>query len=49
MKKVIISGFSGGMGLETAKKFANNGYFVYGLDIKSPDVELENTKFIKNQ
>ena len=47
MKKVIISGFSGGMGLETAKKFANNGYFVYGLDIKSPDVELKNTKYIK--
>ena len=47
MKKVIISGFSGGMGLETTKKLTNNGYFVYGLDIKSPDEELENTKFIK--
>ena len=47
MKKAIISGYSGGMGLETAKKLSENGYFVYGLDIKSPDVELENTKFIK--
>ena len=47
MKKVIISGYSGGMGLETAKKLSSNGYFVYGLDIKNPDVELENTKFIK--
>ena len=47
MKKVIISGYSGGMGLETAKKLTSNGYFVYGLDIKSPDIELENTKFIK--
>ena len=47
MKKVIISGYSGGMGLETTKKLTNNGYFVYGLDIKSPEAELENSKFIK--
>ena len=47
MKKVIISGCSGGMGLETIKKFASNGYFVYGLDINEPKEEIENTKFIK--
>ena len=47
MKKAIISGYSGGMGLETAKKLSENGYFIYGLDIKSPDIELENTEFIK--
>ena len=47
MKRIVISGFSGGMGLETAKKFASNGYFVYGLDIKEPKEIVENTKFIK--
>lgn len=47
MKSVVLTGFSGGMGLETAKKFAYNGYFVYGLDIVEPKEEIENTKFIK--
>ncbi len=47
MKSVIISGFSGGMGIETAEKFSSNGYFVYGLDIKEPEENIENTKFIK--
>ena len=47
MKSVVISGYSGGMGQESAKKFSQNGYFVFGLDIKEPKVILENTKFIK--
>ena len=47
MKSIVLSGFSGGMGLETAKKFASNGYFVYGLDIKEPKENIKNTKFIK--
>ena len=47
MKHIVLSGFSGGMGLATAKKFATNGYFVYGLDIKEPSETIENTKFIK--
>ena len=47
MKRVVISGFSGGMGNETAKLFANNGYFVYGLDYKYPAEEIPNSKFIK--
>lgn len=47
MKYIVLSGFSGGMGLETAKLFVQNGFFVYGLDIKEPKEEIENTKFIK--
>ena len=31
--KVLISGTSRGIGLEVAKKFLNNGYEVYGLDL----------------
>ncbi len=46
MKIVVISGSSGGMGLETIKKFSSNGYFVYGLDIKEPQEKLENFKYI---
>ena len=46
MKTIVLSGFSGGMGLETAKKFASNGYFVYGLDIKAPKEIIENSKYI---
>lgn len=47
MKKVVISGCSGGMGLGTLKKFSESGYFIYGLDIKEPAEQLENVKFIK--
>lgn len=48
MKSVIISGFSGGMGLETAKKFASNGFFVFGLDINEPKEIVPNSLFIKS-
>ena len=47
MKYVLISGCSGGMGLETVKKFTSNGYFVFGLDIKDNKEEIENFEFIK--
>ena len=46
MKTVVISGCSGGMGLETVKKFTSNGYFVYGLDIKEPNEQIENFKYL---
>ena len=47
MKYVVITGSSGGMGLATVKKFASNGYFVFALDIKEPNEQIENVKFIK--
>ena len=47
MKYVLISGCSGGMGLETVKKFTSNGYFVFGLDIKDIKEEIDNFEFIK--
>lgn len=47
MKHVLITGSSGGMGLATVKKFTNNGYFAYGLDINEPIEKLDNFKFIK--
>lgn len=47
MKYIVISGSSGGMGLQTVKKFTSDGYFVFGLDIKEPDQEIDNFKFIK--
>ena len=48
MKYVLLTGCSGGMGYETTKKFIDNGYFVYGLDIKEPNIkDNDNFKFIK--
>ena len=47
MKYIVISGSSGGMGLQTVKKFTSDGYFVFGLDIKGPNQEIDNFKFIK--
>ena len=35
------------MGLATVKKLTENGYFVFGLDIKEPKESFENFKFIK--
>ena len=47
MKYVVLSGVSGGMGLATAKRIIENGYYVFGLDVKEPSEELNNFKFIK--
>ena len=47
MKYVVLSGASGGMGLAIAKKLIANGYYVFGLDIKKPQEELENFEFFK--
>lgn len=47
MKSILISGVSGGMGLATLKKYSESGYFVYGLDIKKPNGQYNNFKFIK--
>ena len=38
---ILLTGSSGGMGFETAKKFAANGYAIFGLDIKDPPSSLE--------
>lgn len=47
MKYVVLTGASGGMGFATAKKLTQDGYYVFGLDIKEPKEEIENFKFIK--
>lgn len=47
MPNILISGVSGGMGLQTAKRFVSEGHFVYGLDIREPSETLSNFKFIK--
>ena len=48
MKYVVLTGVSGGMGLATLKKLTENGYFVFGLDVKKPEIEdNKNFYFIK--
>ena len=47
MKYVVLSGVSGGMGLATAKKLIENGYHVFGLDIKAPKEEIKELTYIK--
>ena len=47
MKYVVLSGVSGGMGLATAQELIKAGYHVFGLDIKSPKIEIEHLTFIK--
>jgi NAD(P)-dependent dehydrogenase (short-subunit alcohol dehydrogenase family) len=44
---IVITGVSGGMGLETAIKYTSLGHRVYGLDIKAPSKKLDNFTFIK--
>ena len=39
MKSVLITGAYGGMGRETAKLLAKNGYLVFALDIKKAQDE----------
>lgn len=44
---VVLTGASGGMGFATAKKLTENGYHVFGLDIKEPKETLEDFTYIK--
>lgn len=47
MKNILITGVSGGMGLATAKKLTDNGFHVFGLDIKEPSEAITNLTYIK--
>ena len=47
MKAVLITGVSGGVGFETAKRFLFEDYVVFGLDIKEPLEKHNNLRFIK--
>ena len=47
MRYVVLSGISGGVGLATAKELTNNGYHVFGLDIREPKEKLKEVTFIK--
>ena len=47
MKNIVLTGVSGGMGFVTAKRLIDNGYHVFGLDIKKPQEEIDNLTFIK--
>ena len=44
---ILLTGASGGVGLEIAKAFANNGYAVFGLDIKEPAVQIDGLTYIQ--
>ncbi len=44
MKRVVLTGGASGMGRATAVVLANNGYFVYSLDIKKNEIENKNIK-----
>lgn len=44
---ILITGVSGGMGFETAKKYTLEGHRVFGLDINRPKERLKNFNFIK--
>ena len=37
MKKILVTGADGGMGLAITKKLTENGYFVYALDLRDFD------------
>ena len=47
MGAILLTGVSGGMGFETAKKFAENGYAVFGLDIKEPPSLIDGLTYIR--
>ena len=46
MKKVLLTGASGGMGIATTKELIKEGYEVYGLDIKQNE-EIDHFHFFK--
>ena len=43
MKKIVLTGAAGGIGLATLKNLSKNGYFVYAIDIKEIE-KIENVK-----
>ena len=47
MKYVVISGSSGGMGKATTTLLVAQGYHVFGLDIKEPEIDIPNFTYIK--
>ena len=44
---IVLTGVSGGMGFEIAKKFVENGYAVFGLDTKEPPAAIEGLTHIQ--
>ena len=46
-KAILLTGVSGGIGFEIAKKFINEGCQVIGLDINEPKEKLDNLTYIK--
>ena len=40
--KIIITGSSSGIGLETSKKFLKEGFIVYGIDVETSNIQDEN-------
>lgn len=47
MKSVVLTGVSGGMGMALAKRLAQEGYAVFGLDLKTPAEAIDNLRFIQ--
>ena len=48
MKRVLITGISGGIGKSVVLKFLENGYSVVGIGKNRPDFENKNLVFIEN-
>ena len=47
MKAILLTGVSGGIGIEIAKKFSKENFKIFGLDISSPKEEINNLTFIR--
>lgn len=46
-RAILLTGSSGGVGFEVTKKYIENGFHVFGLDIKEPKEYLDGLSFIK--
>ena len=46
-KAIVLTGVSGGIGFEVAKRFLAEGYRVFGLDIREPRETLDGLTFIQ--
>ena len=42
---ILITGAAGGMGYASAKIFAERGYKVYGIDLKTPEIIPNGTEY----